>query len=93
MAAPVSSLIALRLGSAQDWLSLFLQRKALEEKPKIEQPGRKQYIVSPQERECRFSRSQPDTLPEGLCERKNHFAVPDVRSVGKGMLASLPQVE
>ena len=42
LATPTTSLIALRLGGAQDWLSLFLQRKALEEKTKIEQLGRKQ---------------------------------------------------
>ena len=35
--APAASLIALRLGPAQDWLSLLLQRKALEERRKIEE--------------------------------------------------------
>jgi hypothetical protein len=38
---PVASLVALRLGGAQDWFSLVLQRKALEEKKKIEELQRK----------------------------------------------------
>lgn len=40
--APLSALLALRFGGAQDWLSLVLQRKALEEKRKIDELARKQ---------------------------------------------------
>jgi hypothetical protein len=39
--APLTSLIALRFNGAQDWLSLLLQRKALEEKRRIEELNRK----------------------------------------------------
>ena len=37
IAAPVLSMILLRIDSGNDWLSLLLRRNALEEKLKIEQ--------------------------------------------------------
>ena len=41
ISTPVVSLLALRFANAQDWLALFLRRKALEERKKIEDLNRK----------------------------------------------------
>lgn len=42
LAAPIASLLALRVQHGEDWLSLYLKRKALEEKRKIEQLNSKE---------------------------------------------------
>jgi hypothetical protein len=36
LAAPLASLLALRVPHGEDWMSLYIRRKALEEKKKIE---------------------------------------------------------
>jgi hypothetical protein len=41
IATPIVSLIALRFGDTQDWISLFFKRKAMEERKKIDELGRR----------------------------------------------------
>ena len=47
--APATSLLALRLGPAQDWISLVLKRKALVERKRIDELNAKQLAELPRE--------------------------------------------